>query len=59
MPLGQVAGRLRELDRGQTIVVQCQSGARSAKACDILRAQGFVNVLNLRGGMLAWLKLGL
>jgi adenylyltransferase/sulfurtransferase len=29
-------------------------GGRSAKACDFLRQAGFPNVLNMKGGILAW-----
>ena len=36
------------------IVVHCKMGGRSAKACDILRANGFKSVKNTLGGILAW-----
>jgi adenylyltransferase/sulfurtransferase len=35
--------------------MQCKSGVRSGKAADFLRAQGFTRVLNLKGGILAWI----
>jgi len=34
--------------------VHCKSGMRSLKATNFLRAQGFRNVKNLKGGILAW-----
>lgn len=55
IPLGEVGRRLNELDRNGRIVVHCQAGVRSAKACTILRDAGFKDVMNLRGGMEAWL----
>jgi adenylyltransferase/sulfurtransferase len=57
IPLGEVPFRLGELDRSKLIVAQCRSGMRSAKACDILQNAGFENVVNLRGGILAWMKM--
>lgn len=54
IPLGEVADRINELDRNRPIVVHCRSGMRSAKACSILRDNGFTKVSNLKGGILAW-----
>jgi adenylyltransferase/sulfurtransferase len=54
LPLGSLAGRLGELDRARTYVLQCRSGARSARAAALMREAGFASVLNLRGGLLAW-----
>jgi rhodanese-related sulfurtransferase len=36
------------------VVVTCRSGAQSSMACQLLRKAGFVEVYNLRGGVLAW-----
>jgi adenylyltransferase/sulfurtransferase len=47
---------MHELDSARTYVLQCRSGARSAKALGLLRQAGFRRVLNLRGGVLAWAK---
>ena len=55
IPLGDVPKRFRELDPDRLLVMQCRSGARSAKAADFLRSQGFKRVLNLKGGILAWI----
>jgi molybdopterin/thiamine biosynthesis adenylyltransferase/rhodanese-related sulfurtransferase/molybdopterin converting factor small subunit len=55
IPLGDVPKRYNELDADDEIVVQCKSGARSAKAADFLRSVGFKKVLNLKGGILDWI----
>src|ERR1700704_5740685 len=55
IPLGDVPSRYRELNPADEIVVQCKSGARSAKAADFLRSVGFKRVLNLKGGILDWI----
>jgi adenylyltransferase/sulfurtransferase len=55
LPLGQLPGRMAELDAEAHVVVHCRSGARSAKAVEILRAAGFDNAWNVNGGILAWI----
>lgn len=54
IPLGEVGKRLNELNVDDEIVVHCKSGVRSGKAADLLRQSGFKNVLNMKGGILAW-----
>ena len=54
MPLATLPLKLSELDKNKTLVMVCRSGARSAQACMFLQQQGFENVVNLRGGMMAW-----
>jgi rhodanese-related sulfurtransferase len=56
IPLGVLPQRLDDLDelKEQEVIVQCRSGARSASAKAFLQQQGFKNVRNLLGGMLAY-----
>lgn len=56
IPLSQLEARLSELQKwkDKPIVVICQSGRRSARACGILRKNGFARVSNLAGGLAAW-----
>ena len=42
----------------QPVVFMCRSGGRSAQACYYLSQKGFSNVLNLRGGIIAWAQQG-
>ncbi len=58
LPLHLLPLRLHELPKDEPIVFVCRSGARSAQACAFLQAQGFDNVYNLRGGMIAWSQTG-
>jgi len=59
IPLSEVGTRLSELEafREQPIVVSCRSGSRSARACSLLRKNGF-EAYSLRGGLLAWARSG-
>lgn len=54
IPLGELPGRLGELDGHQEIVTYCHHGMRSMRALEILKAAGFPNVRSLRGGIHAW-----
>ena len=58
IPLADLVARIGELKKYQnkTILVNCQKGMRSAKACDILRKAEFTQVNNLQGGLTAWLE---
>ena len=56
IPLGELSGRLDELDRRGEIVVHCKSGLRSARAAWMLREHGFTRVSNLAGGILSWIN---
>lgn len=54
IPLAHLAKQSTELDKNKEVVVICQSGMRSKKASKILKKQGFENVVNVKGGMGAW-----
>jgi molybdopterin/thiamine biosynthesis adenylyltransferase/rhodanese-related sulfurtransferase len=54
IPLGEVAGRVAEIPRDRSVLVHCRSGVRSAKAVAALQDQGFTDVWNVAGGILAW-----
>ncbi len=54
IPLSQLLQRLREVNKSHTVVVVCQSGSRSARACEMLEQSGYSKVFNLSGGMASW-----
>ena len=54
IPQNDVLNRLAEIPRDKEIVVQCRSGARSQRIAELLKQQGYTNVVNLAGGILAW-----
>jgi rhodanese-related sulfurtransferase len=53
IPMGQVPGRLDEIDRSAKLYVICKAGGRSAKVAEFLARDGF-EPTNVEGGMLAW-----
>lgn len=59
IPLGRLADRLAEIPTDKPIVVQCAAGARSAIGASVLRSRGIDNVINLVGGIGAWITDGL
>jgi sulfur-carrier protein adenylyltransferase/sulfurtransferase len=54
IPQNEVPSRLAEIPRDREIVVQCRSGARSQRIAEFLTQQGYSDVKNLAGGILAW-----
>lgn len=59
VPLPELPRRLSELDafKIRELIVHCQKGGRSARACGILKSAGFENPVNVEGGYEAWQKL--
>lgn len=53
IPLGTIPQRMAELDPSKRVVLLCRSGGRSGQAAEFLAANGFSDVVNLSGGMLA------
>lgn len=54
IPMGEILPRLNELSKDKDVVIHCKSGGRSGAIVNALMARGFNNVINLRGGILAW-----
>lgn len=57
IPRGEVATRIDELPRDRPIVLYCQTGARSLAVARELDRAGFRDLVNLAGGMTAWVAL--
>lgn len=56
IPLQELPQRLSEVPKDRPVVLHCKSGVRSARAWQILREQGYSEVYNLTGGILAWAR---
>lgn len=50
----QFKDEIAKLDKNKTYFVYCLSGKRSASAASYMKSVGFKDVINLKGGILAW-----
>jgi len=59
IPLGELPQRIHEIEhlKNEEILVHCRSGKRSETAQRYMQSQGFTNVRNVIGGMLAYREL--
>jgi hydroxyacylglutathione hydrolase len=56
--LGDLPGKLRNLNPAQPVVAYCASGYRSSLAASLLQANGFKKVWNVPGSYAAWTAAG-
>ena len=55
IPLGEIMGRMGEIDESRETVIHCKMGGRSARAIEAMERSGFKGSLkNLVGGITAW-----
>lgn len=56
IPMGEIPHQLERLAefKDQELIVYCRSGGRSGAMTQYLKSQGFQDVRNLIGGVLAW-----
>ncbi len=59
LPLEELRGRFRTLDRRRAIATYCDTGRRGYLAARILVQKGFRDVVNLEGGFRSWRLSGL
>jgi rhodanese-related sulfurtransferase len=52
--MGEVMDNLDKISKDKQVVIHCRSGARSGAICQALEANGYTNVYNLKGGIIAW-----
>ena len=59
IPLGELPSRIDELEplKSEHIYIHCRSGARSDRAKQYLEMEGFENVHNVLGGIMAFRNL--
>lgn len=54
IPLVGILIEADKVAKDKPVILQCRSGKRSAQAVMLLEQQGFDNLANLKGGILAW-----
>lgn len=58
LPITEIEGRVDEVPTDKTVLVTCRSGNRSNQVTQFLRQNGFDNVHNMAGGIIAWEEAG-
>jgi rhodanese-related sulfurtransferase/rubrerythrin len=54
IPLPELADRLGEINANSPTLVYCAVGGRSSSAANLINGQGFKDVYNMLGGIMAW-----
>ena len=54
IPLPDLSDRLGEIDANNPTLVYCAVGGRSSAAANLINGQGFKDVYNMLGGIMAW-----
>lgn len=57
IPMGQLPSRMAQLDKDAPVYLVCRSGNRSGAMAQLLSANQF-DAVNVRGGMIAWVRAG-
>jgi len=57
IPVGSILNQADKISRDKMVIIYCRSGNRSGAAIQALeKQQGFTNLFNLKGGILAYAK---
>ena len=56
IPMNTVKEHLHKIKKDIPVIVYCRSGMRSARVIEFAQEQGFTNLYNLKGGIIAWAK---
>jgi len=54
IPLAGVLLEKDKISKDKPVIIHCRSGKRSAQAVKMLEGEGYDNLYNLQGGILAW-----
>ncbi|MFA7327491.1 MAG: molybdopterin-synthase adenylyltransferase MoeB [Candidatus Kapaibacterium sp.] len=56
IPMDEISNSIHLLDKSKYTVICCQTGVRSKKCLDTFEKEGFVNLYNLKNGIVSWQK---
>lgn len=54
IPMNTIPQNIDKVSKDKQVVIMCRSGKRSANVIAYLEQQGFDNLYNLDGGIMAW-----
>ena len=58
LPMSEIQNRLDEVPKDKEVIVTCRTGNRSGQVTQFLSQNGFDNVHNMQGGIVAWEEAG-
>ena len=58
LPMSEIQNRLDEIPTDKEVIITCRSGNRSGQVAQFLEQNGFDNVHNMQGGIVAWEEAG-
>ena len=58
LPMSEIQSRLDEIPTDKEVIITCRSGNRSGQVTQFLEENGFDNVHNMQGGIVAWEEAG-
>ena len=59
LPISTLKETFRQIPDDINIIIVCRSGNRSLMALSFLKDQGYDNIINLKGGIIAWNNAGI
>ena len=54
IPMNTIPENLNQIKSSKPVIIMCKYGGRSAKVCQYLQDQGYLNIYNLKGGIISW-----
>ena len=54
IPMGEIMENLDKISKDKKVIVHCKAGGRSGAVVQALERQGYNNLYNLKGGILAY-----
>ena len=54
IPMNTIPENLNQIESSKPVIIMCKSGGRSAQVCQYLQDQGYLNIYNLKGGIISW-----
>lgn len=58
LPMSEIQNRLDEIPTDKEVILTCRSGNRSNQVAQFLQQNGYENVHNMSGGIIAWEEAG-
>ncbi|MBL0103846.1 MAG: rhodanese-like domain-containing protein [Bacteroidetes bacterium] len=56
IPMGIILSETEKISKDKPVIIHCKSGGRSGVIVNELEKQGYTNVYNLKGGILAYAR---